>query len=163
MLKAQLEQQKNQDAMKLQAAKAEVDAKHQVDKTQAEMALEQMKFEHEKQLSYAQHALAIEKQKHELAHKERMGALDIQLQASKHRMDAAAKAGAEGGGVSVGEDGQPALHPQIIDAFKGLAQQHADSHHVLMKAVTAPRTTAVHRDPKTGRVSHAVSTIEGGK
>ncbi len=160
MIKMQMEQQKAQDQIKLQAIKAEADAKHQMDKTQAEMALEQMKFEHEKQLSYASHALSVEKQRAEIAHRQAMGALEIQLQAQKNHMDAAAKAGAEGGGVGIGEDGKPMLHPQIIDAFKGLAQQHADSHHAIITAVTAPRKTAIHRDPKTGRVSHAVSTIE---
>lgn len=167
-MKAQTEHQALQSKAQLEQQKSAVDTQHQIAKTQADMALAEKKFELEKQLKLIdaeiqikKHSMDMEKHHAEMQARAADGqakvdGAQIDVHLATRKMDLDHKARLAEKGMADGPDGQPTVHPGVVDVLRAVA----DSHQQLMKAVTAPRKTAVHRDPKTGRVAHAVSSIE---
>ncbi len=159
-------------------AKIQADAMHQKMKTQADMAFQQAKMEmdgRQAQLKHdldanlavmkaqleerqANHEMAMKQQDHELKTRE------VQIKANHKRAELNMKAEADGrqpvGANHIEE------YPGLADAFSKLAQATGQSHEHIMKAIahtanasSAARTTQLHRDPKTGRLTGATSTV----
>ncbi len=151
----------------IEKTQAQADIATQQTKTQAEIAqndrkmameaeMAQKQFEFDARLKLLEHELKKEAQASELQHKGQLAQQDAHFNQHRLHMETNAKI-AQGSGQQVDREGNVSLPPELSSGLSKLAEAIVASQETLAKAITAPRKSTVHRDPKTNRVTHATS------
>ena len=154
-MEMQIKQMELQGKAEIEKTQAQADVAVMQQKVQAEMALAEKRFELERELKMLDAQIKMQEHQASLQAKQAGAEMDERIAIHKARFDANARRAQLG--EELDGEGEVAMSGPVMQALQAMWQRLDETHRL----ASARKIRTLVRDPKTGRASHAVETIEG--